>query len=454
MVDFLTSVLAFVFALSVLVAVHEFGHFWVARSLGVKVLRYSIGFGRRLWSWRSGPDQTEYVIAALPLGGYVKMLDEREGEVAPEEAHRAFNRQPLPKRFAIVSAGPVFNLLFAVLAYWVMFVHGVPGFKPIVGQVTPGTPAAQAGLHTHQEILAVDGTATPTWGAVFDALLPRALRGETATLEVRGTAGHEEKLKLDLSSLGAELKTGELAPRIGVEPYRPPIPPVVDEVVNGSAAQRAGLKAGDRILAVDGQPIERWEELVDAVRTHPGRNLALKVERAGRTLQVSVTPKRIETPEGDVGRLGAAVKVDPSLIEALRAEQQYGPLEAIGEAAAKTWDMSTLTLQMLGEMVIGRASVENISGPITIAVYAKASALAGLSQFMAFLGVVSLSLGVLNLLPIPILDGGHLMFYVVELIKGSPVSERTEAIGQKIGLAIILLLMTLAFYNDLMRLTE
>jgi regulator of sigma E protease len=454
MVDFLTSVLAFVVALSVLIAVHEFGHFWVARSLGVKVLRYSIGFGRRLWSWRSGPDQTEYVIAALPLGGYVKMLDEREGEVAPEEAHRAFNRQPLAKRFAIVSAGPIFNLLFAVLAYWVMFVHGVPGFKPIVGQVTPGTPAARAGLHPGQEILAVDGAATPTWGAVFDALLPRALRGETTSLEVRGKAGGEQKLKVDLSSLGAELKTGELASRVGVEPYRPPIPPVIDEVVDGSAAQQAGLKPGDRVVAVDGQPIERWEELVDAVRKHPGRSLALKVERSGRTLRISVTPKRVETAQGAVGRLGAAVKVDPSLIDALRAEQQYGPLRAVGEAFAKTWDMSTLTLQMLGEMVIGRASMENISGPITIAVYAKASALAGLSQFMAFLGVVSLSLGVLNLLPIPILDGGHLMFYVVELIKGSPVSERTEAIGQKIGLAIILLLMTLAFYNDLMRLTE
>ena len=454
MVDFLISVLAFVLALSVLIAVHEFGHFWVARSLGVKVLRYSIGFGRRLWSWRSGPDQTEYVLAALPLGGYVKMLDEREGEVAPEEAHRAFNRQPLAKRFAIVSAGPVFNLLFAVFAYWVMFVNGVPGFKPLIGAVTPDTPAAQAGLHPGQEIVAVDGEATPTWGAVLDALLPRALRGETASLEVRGRAGGDETLKLDLTSLGAELKTGQLAPRIGIEPYQPPLPPLVDEVVDGSAAQQGGLKPGDRIIAVDGQPIDRWEQLVDAVRKHPAQRITLGVERGGQTLQIPVTPRRVDTAQGPVGRLGAAVKVDPSIIEAMRAEQQYGPIKAIGEAAAKTWGMSTLTLQMLGEMVVGRASVENISGPITIAVYAKASALAGLSQFMAFLGVVSLSLGVLNLLPIPILDGGHLMFYVVELIKGSPVSERTEAIGQKIGLAIILLLMSLAFYNDVMRLTK
>lgn len=454
MIDFLISVLAFVFALSVLIAVHEFGHFWAARSLGVKVLRYSIGFGRALWSWRAGPDQTEYVVAALPLGGYVKMLDEREGEVPPAETHRAFNRQPLAKRFAIVSAGPVFNLLFAVLAYWVMFVYGVPGFKPIIGQVSSGTPAAQAGLQRGQEIVAVDGGATPTWGAALDALLPRALRGEMATLEVRQKAGKSETVKLDLASLGPELKPGDLAPRIGIEPYSPPIPPVVDEVMNGSAAQHAGLKPHDRIVAVNGQRIDRWQQLVDVVRKHPGKALTLKVLRAGKTLEITVTPKSVETAQGTIGHLGAAAKVEPALFDSLRAKQQYGPIDAIREAVTKTWDTSTLTLQMLGEMVIGRASVQNISGPITIAVYAKASALAGFAQFMSFLGVVSLSLGVLNLLPIPILDGGHLMFYVVELIKGSPVSERTEAIGQKIGLAIILLLMSLAFYNDLMRLAE
>lgn len=451
MLDFLLTPLMFLVAISVLIAVHEFGHYWVARRLGVKVLRFSIGFGKPLWVRRRGPDQTEYMIAAIPLGGYVKMLDEREGEVAPQELDRAFNRQPLAKRAAIVAAGPVFNLLFAVVAYWLMFVTGMPGERPLLGEMEPAALAYQAGLRSEQEVLAVGGRPTPTWGAVMETLLPHALRKEAVTITVND-GGSEYQYQLSLDRLEGEVDATTFNTVIGLRPYRPHIAAVLDEIVKDSAAARADLRPGDEILAIDGEAVADWEQLVRTVREHPDTELSFRVRRDGAVFEVPVRPKARDSKQGQVGQLGASVRIDEGLLDYLRSEWRLGPLAATGRALHKTWDMSTLTLRMLGEMVVGRVSVENISGPITIAVYAKNSALAGFAQFLAFLAIVSISLGILNLLPIPILDGGHLLFYLVELVKGKPVSEHTEAVAARIGIMVILMLMMLALYNDLSRL--
>ncbi|SCZ55833.1 RIP metalloprotease RseP [Thiohalomonas denitrificans] len=451
MIDFIGSVLALVVALGVLIAVHEFGHFWVARRMGVKVLRFSIGFGRPLWS-RKGADGTEYVVAAIPLGGYVKMLDEREVEVPEEELDRAFNRKSVARRFAIVAAGPFFNFLFAVFAFWLMFVNGIPGIKPIVGEVVEETPAARADLRPGQQIVAVGGEETPTWDAVFDRLLPKLLLGEPVELTIL-TDGRTETRQLPLKRAGRDVKPEELVSTIGLRPQRPDLQPVIGEIQAGSPAENAGLQPDDEVVAIAGQPVHDWQSMVEVIRENPGEALTFSLLRNGERIEIEITPARVETEQGAVGRIGAQVKVDPSQVAALTSTWQQGPVEAVGASIGRTWEMSTLTLRMLGEMVIGRVSTESISGPITIARYAKDSAYAGFSRFLSFLAIVSISLGVLNLLPIPVLDGGHLMFYLVEAVKGSPVSETTEAVGQRIGIAIIIALMTLAFYNDLVRLT-
>ncbi len=451
MFDFLLTTLMFIIAISVLIAVHEFGHFWVARRMGVKVLRFSIGFGKPLWVRRGGRDQTEYVIAAIPLGGYVKMLDEREGEVAPHEVERAFNRQPLRKRTAIVAAGPAFNLLFAVVAYWVMFVSGMPGVRPLVGELAPASMAYQAGMRSEQEVLAVGDRTTPTWGAVLESLLPYTLRKEAVTITV-DDGGVEYRYLLPLDQLQGEIDAATFSQVIGLQAFRPRIAPILDQITAGSAAAQADLRSGDEILAIDGTTVDDWEAMVLKVRDNPDTVLMFTVRRNDEVFEVQVRPAARETASGVIGRIGASVRIDEHLSERMRTEWRLGPVAAMGAALHKTWDMSTLTLRMLGEMVVGRVSTDNISGPITIAVYAKSSALAGFAQFLAFLAIVSISLGVLNLLPVPILDGGHLLFYLVEAIKGSPVSERTEAIAARVGIMLILMLMTLALYNDLARL--
>lgn len=451
MVELLQTILAFIVALAILIAVHEYGHFWVARRLGVKVLRFSIGFGNTLWSKRSKDGETEYVIASIPLGGYVKMLDEREGEVAEEEKHRAFNRKPVATRFAIVTAGPLFNFLFAIFAYWVMFVLGVTGVKPILGEVPQDTPAYHAGLQRGQVISAVDDAETPTWGAVMDALLPKLILREPVVLKVE-EGGRVFQRTIHLDALEEDIPPEKIFKRTGLQPYQPVIPAIIGQVVADSPAEHAGFRVGDEIIEANGRAITEWEELVEVIQQNPGRTIAITVLRNAAPLELEVRPQVVETDQGPVGKIGAGVRFDPELFAQYRSELRYGPLRAFGAAIEKTWDMSLLTLRMIGEMLLGRASVENISGPITIAQFAKSSALAGLSQFIGFLAIISLSLGVLNLLPIPILDGGHLLFYLFEIIRGKPVSERTEAIGQKIGLVLILLLMFIAFYNDLTRL--
>lgn len=450
MIDVLLTILAFVVALAVLIAVHELGHFLVARWCGVKVLRFSIGFGRPIWQRRFGPDQTEYTLAAIPFGGYVKMLDEREGEVAENELDRAFNRQSVAKRSAIVVAGPLFNFIFAIFAYWWMFVIGVSGVKPLLGDIPEGTVAFESGLHSGQEIIAVNGEKTPTWQAVVEAIIPRLLLREPVQLTVfEGGLTVEKSLVTD--SFNPSAKPDEIFKQLGLKAYQPRIAPVIEKVIPGSVAEKSGLKSGDRIQTAAGKPVDDWQELVDIVSEHPGKPLELTYLRDGHSEKVELSPRVVETEKGPVGRIDAIAKVDESLFRSLQAVQQYGAGAAIVAAWNKTWEISGQTLKMIGEMLAGRASVKNLSGPIGIAQYAKNSAVAGFSQFLKFLGLISVSLGVLNLLPIPVLDGGHLLFYIIEGVRGRPVSEKTEMLGQRIGLALILALMTIAIFNDLVR---
>ncbi len=451
MVDLLQTVLALLVALSLLIAVHEWGHFLLARWCGVKVLRFSIGFGKPLWQRTFGADKTEFTLAMIPLGGYVKMADEREGEVSEADLARAFNRQSLARRSAIVAAGPVFNFIFAIIAYWLMFVIGVQGIKPLLNEVEPDTVAYEAGLRGGEEIIAVNGETTPTWQSVMEAIIPLALLQQPVQLTVFDNGLTVEK-SLNTESLSAMQKPTKMVELLGLRAYRIPLPAVLDEVVKGSVAESAGLRSGDEIRFIAEQPIDDWSDLVRIISSSPDKLLKMVVLRDGSELNIEIRPQATKVGDKTLGKIGVGPRVDESLFEAMRAELRLTPLDAVGASFVRTWDMSALTLRMIGEMIMGRASVENISGPIGIAQFAKRSAVAGVSQFLAFLAVISLSLGVLNLLPIPVLDGGHLLFYLIEMFKGSPVSEKTEMMGQRIGLALIAALMMLAIYNDLIRL--
>jgi len=450
----LISTLAFIVAIGVLVTVHEFGHFWVARKLGVKVLRFSVGFGKPLWKRRFGADDTELVVASIPLGGYVKMLDEREGEVGEDERHRAFNRQPLSTRVSVVAAGPLFNFLFAILAYWVMYVSGVPGLRPVVGEVIPSSYAAQAGFRAGDEMLAVADTPTPSWEAAVLALLDAGLSDQASfRVSVRDEAGRKREVSVALDESGRLLEKGGLLENFGIRPWQPTYPAVIDRLVEDGPGARAGMQAGDRVVSADGNGIDDWSAWVEYVRARPGQRIQVEVERGGVPRLLELVPDAVQDKGETVGRIGAYVQLpDDDQHATMRVVVRHGPLEALPVALAKTWEMSVLTLRTLWKMVTGRASVENLSGPISIAQYAGQSAVIGLAAFLGFLAIVSVSLGVLNLLPIPILDGGHLMYYAFELVKGSPVSESAQLLGQRIGIVILLMLMTLAFYNDLTRL--
>ncbi len=450
--NFLQTVVAFIVALGVLIVVHEYGHYIVARLCGVKVLRFSVGFGRALATWRLGPDRTEWVIAAIPFGGYVKMLDEREGVVAPAELGRAFNRQSVWKRFAIVVAGPVFNFAFAVLVYATLFMYGLPEARPVLGNPPANTIAAAAGLHAGETVRAIDGESITTWQELRWRVLQAALQREPVKLETLDERGHIDATILDLRAFPAADVESDVLERVGLRLYRPTLAPVLGQIVPGAAAERAGLVSGDRIVRVDASPIDTWEAFVGAVRAHPGAPMVLTVERAGATRTVEVVPEVITANGARIGRIGAGPQQPEGYAEKLLIRVQYGPVTSFAKAIGKTWDISAFSLKMLGKMLIGEVSWRHLSGPVTIADYAGQSASLGWISYLTFLALISISLGVLNLLPIPLLDGGHLMYYAIEIAKGKPVSERFMELGQRVGLALLLVMMAFAFYNDLNRL--
>lgn len=446
------TLLAFIVAIAVLVVFHEFGHYLVARAYNVKVLRFSLGFGKVIYIKRFSGGETEWALSAFPFGGYVKMLDEREGEVAPHELARAFNRQPVLRRMAIVVAGPIANLLLAIVLYWALFIYGVPGIKPVLGEIPPATPAATAQLRAQDTIVSINGQATPSWQEVRWILLDLVLQKRQADIELRTVEGRSVSRMLDMSVLTPADLDGDFLQKIGLQPYQPPVYPVIDKVIEGGAAQRAGLQAQDRILRVNEQAIPRWDVFVEVVRSHPGSVLNIEIARAGSVLTLSVTPDSATEGQKQIGRIGAAPLIDRKAFEAMLTEVHYPPVAALGEAIRKTWETSAVSLQMMWKMVMGEVSLKNLSGPITIADYAGQSAQIGLGAYLGFLALISISLGVLNLLPIPLLDGGHLLYYTVELIKGSPVSERVWEVGQNVGIALLVTMMAFAIYNDISRL--
>lgn len=447
----MTTLLAFLFTLALLIVVHEYGHYWAARRCGVKVLRFSVGFGRVLYSRRSGPDQTEFVLAAFPLGGYVKMLDEREEPVAENDLPRAFNRQSVWKRIAIVAAGPVANLLLAILLYWILMMSGMPGLRPILGEVPAGTPAAQASMKAEELIVRVGNTAVTTWQDVRWTLLKESMKSDRVEIEARSGQSETHLHQLDLSTIDPDDTQTDLLDQLGLAPFRPAVPARIGEIQPDSPAQQAGLAVGDEIIAVNGISVALWEDFAALMRQHPGEAMTLRLKRDGQEITLSVTPERVKDGEHTVGRIGAGYHASPEELSRLMVEVRHAPLPALWQAAVKTWDTSIFSLKMLGSMITGAVSWKGVSGPITIASFAGQTASLGWKAFVGFLALVSISLGVLNLLPVPVLDGGHLMYYMVEILQGRPVSERVMEIGQKIGFMLLGLLMMAAFYNDLNR---
>jgi regulator of sigma E protease len=451
----LTSIVSFIVAIGVLVAVHEYGHFWAARKLGFKVLRFSIGFGRPLArKVGSGPDHTEYVIAAVPLGGYVKMLDEREGPLSPEDRERSFQSRPPLARIAVLLAGPGFNFLFALVAFWVLYMNGVPGLKPVVGEVTGGSPAAEAGLRPEQTILRVGDEAVATREAAVLGILDALVSEGGVPLVVADAEGRESALTLFVPPEKRRELTepGALLGGLGFGFWYPKVPAVAGQVIEGGPAYQAGLLPGDEILAAGGVAVGSFSELVDVVRARPGETVTFDVRREGRSLSLDVAVEAVEEDGKTVGRIGMSSGGRVGFPDSMRTEARYGPFAALAPAARETWSKTALTVKFLWRMVTGDVSTKNISGPINIAQYAGLSALGGLTYFLGFMALISISLGVLNLLPIPILDGGQVLYQVAEMIKGRPLSDEAQVVGQKVGIAFLVALMGFAFYNDIARL--
>lgn len=458
------TLIAFIVTIGLLVTIHEYGHFQVARWCGVKVLKFSIGFGKPLWQKTFGKDKTQFVLAAIPLGGFVKMLDERElkaeQDANPElpkinysetELRRAFNRQSVWKRIAIVIAGPLANLLLAVVLYWGLFMLGVTGTRPIIGEVVSNGLAAQASLTSGEVIQKINGKTVKTWQETRWILLEESLENKSVEIETINKNNELFQHTLSFASVNNDSEIDVLK-KIGLEEYRPTIPAVIGEILPDSTAEKAGFKAEDKILSIDGVTITDWQQVVNIVKTSPDKKLWFQIERGLKTLRITAKPEKVEEDSESVGRMGAAVKIDQEELDKLLVDINYSPLMSLQKAVSKTWDTSVFSLKMLGKMLLGQVSLKSISGPVTIADYAGKSANMGMKTFLSFLALVSISIGVLNLLPIPVLDGGHLMYYTVEIFKGSPVSENIMLAGQKIGFAILGLLMTLAIFNDFNRL--
>ena len=443
-----STLLAFICALGVLVTVHEFGHYLVARWMGVKILRFSIGFGKAVITRHWGRDGTAWSISAIPLGGYVKMLDEREGPVTEAELHRAFNRQSAGARILIVAAGPAANLLLAVLLYWGLFLHGIPAIKPVLAEPAPTTAAAYAGLHRGDEIRAIAGESVRSWADVNWALL----RHTPTSLPLPVKLADGRTGNLDVENLRIEDGQADLAGQAGLQLFDPPMPAQIGQILPGSVAERAGLHAGDRVAAINGTPLQQWSDFVAAVRSHPAQRMDLTVLRNGRLVKIGLIPQAARDRQQTVGKIGAGPQIDESVFKDLLTELHYSIGGALREAMVKTWETAVLNVTMMGRVITGSLSWHNLSGPLTIADYAGQSARSGWMTFVGFIATVSVSLGVLNLLPIPLLDGGHLMYYTVEIVRGAPLSERVMMIGQRFGLMVLLTLMIFAFYNDITRL--
>jgi regulator of sigma E protease len=440
-----TTLLAFILTLGILIVFHEFGHYLLARLSGVKVVRFSIGFGKPLVAKRFKPDGTEWVLAAIPFGGYVKMLDEREGEVPENELGYAFNRKPVWKRMLIVAAGPFANFLLAIVLYWVVFMHGSQDLRAILAEPFPGTPAAMAGIHEGDVVKRAGDESITGWGDLRWALLSPALGRQAIDMQVLDREGHAQVRHLDMSQLSGEDLSKDFLKKLGIQilPFKE-FPPAVGQILQQGPGAKAGLQSGDLIAAVNGDPVKTWLQLVDWIRSNPGKPVVLDIVRGDSKLRLSVTPEMTMEKGKPAGKIG----IGPDAVVMV----QYGPGRAIMESLAKSWDTAFLSLEMLWKMAIGEVSWKNLSGPITIADYAGQTAQMGWMPYIIFLAAISIGLGVLNLLPVPVLDGGHLMFYVAEVIKGSPVSERAMEIGQQIGVALLLTLMVFAMYNDISRL--
>lgn len=451
MSQWLISIVAFIVAIGILVSIHEYGHFWVARRLGVRVLRYSIGFGHKLIGWTSKRTGIEYWIAMLPLGGYVKMLDEREAPVPVSERHQAFNRVHPWRRIAIVAAGPGVNILFAILAYWLMFLLGMPGIKPILDAPAPDTPAAQAQVRAQDEVLAINGEPVDSWHNLNLDLIAHAQDAEPVRLTVKDPQGRKRQLTLSMDQAAGNPE--QLLALLGLRPYQPPATPYLGEIQPDSPAAHAGLKSGDGVLAVAGTPVKSPQALVNAVRTRPDESVVFRVRRDGVDHDVRVRLGESTQPGGSaIGHLGAVITVDPADLESMRTDRRLGPVAAVPAAVEQTWQLSVLSVRLIGRMLLGQVSWHDIGGPVQIANYAGQTMQVGLIPFISFLAFISINLALINLLPIPVLDGGHILYYAIEWIRGRPLSEGIQVLGQQLGMVALLLLMTLAFYNDIMRL--
>ena len=451
MIETLQTILFFIVAIGILVTVHEFGHFWVARKAGVQVLRFSVGFGKPLFA-RKDKQGTEYVVAAIPLGGYVRMLGEHDDEVNDDNRHLSFSHKPILAKTAIVIAGPLANFIFAIAAYWLMFVVGIPGQIAVIGEVQPDSMAWKAGMKPDEQIIRINQTDTPTWSIVNTTLLDAVLDSNNVQIDTRSLQGnYHNRYQVPVVDLPRLLDEKGIIHNLGIRTWQPPV--WVGEITPDSPADRAGLIKGDKVVSVDGQEIGHWGKWVDYIRQRPGVRIDVQISRSGEAKTLQVIPKQVIAEDGQViGQIGVMRHVPEEVRKQHLAEVRYGPVDALGQAVFKTYELSELMVKMLGRMVVGDASHKNISGPITIAQYASVSASLGWLEFVRFLALISVSLGVLNLLPIPMLDGGHLLYYVIESVRGGPLSEQAQVIGQQVGITLLLLLMGLAFYNDISRL--
>lgn len=448
----LQTILAFAVVLGVLIVVHELGHYLVARWCGVKVLRFSVGMGKVVWSRRFGPDQTEWAVSILPLGGYVKMLDAREGDgmvISPEDAKREFTSQSVWRRIAIVAAGPIANFLLAILVFAALYVHGIPEPAPKLRAPAEQTAAYQAGLRGGERVLKVDGEAVHVWNELRWSLVQAVVDRKPALLEVAPSNddGAVRTVVLPVAGVSTEELEGDFLGKLGLDVARPP--PVLGKVVPDGAADRAGLKEGDLVLAIDGKPVPDGLALVETIRDAPERNLLVDLQRDGQPLTLRLTPERVEQDGQAIGRVKVEVPMMPEMVS-----EGVNPLAALVKGVVKTWDTSVMTLKMVGKMIVGEVSWKNVTGPITIADYAGQTARIGLVSYLSFIAFVSISLGVMNLLPIPVLDGGHLLYYAVEVLTGRPVSERVGAIAQRAGIGVLMTLMLVAVFNDINRLVS